>query len=176
GEKGELIFSTKYFKEYTEKTARTWERLAFTRFRFLRGNLREEAEEIVKEFLFGKPLDGKTLQEVLSMRERLEKELGKGRDDIKYSAGGVVDLEFVGYIYQLYASKKLGNTLRALEELSTEVPQFKKLAGLYRKIREAETEKRLFGNFINYSDRIVQLKEETRKGFREFVEWIKRRV
>jgi len=176
GEKGELIFSTKYFKEYTEKTARTWERLAFTRFRFLRGNLREETEKIVKEFLFGKPLDGKTLQEILSMRERLEKELGKGRDDIKYSAGGVVDLEFVGYIYQLYASKKLGNTLRALEELSTEVPQFKKLAGLYRKIREAETEKRLFGNFINYSDRIVQLKEETRKGFREFVEWIKKRV
>jgi len=176
GEKGELVFTVKYFKEYTEKTARVWERLAFTRFRFLKGNLREEVEEIVKDFLFGKPLDRDTLQEILKMRERLEMELGKGKNDIKYSAGGVVDLEFIGYIYQLYAKKKLGNTLRALKALSTEAPEFKRLTYLYKKIREAETEKRLFGNFIAYSDRIVQLKEEIRKGYREFVEWIKKRV
>jgi len=176
GEKGELVFTVKYFKEYTEKTARVWERLAFTRFRFLKGNLREEVEEIVKDFLFGKPLDRDTLQEILKMRERLEIELGKVKNDIKYSAGGVVDLEFIGYIYQLYAKKKLGNTLRALKALSTEAPEFKRLTYLYKKIREAETEKRLFGNFIAYSDRIVQLKEESRKGYREFVEWIKKRV
>ncbi|TCK05368.1 glutamate-ammonia-ligase adenylyltransferase [Phorcysia thermohydrogeniphila] len=176
GEKGELIFTVKYFREYTEKTARVWERLAFTRFRFLKGNLREEVEGIVKDFLFGKPLDKDTLHEILTMRERLERELGKGKNDIKYSAGGVVDLEFIAYIYQLYSRRQFGNTLKALRALSEKTPEFKKLTRLYRKIREAETEKRLFGSFITYSDRIVQLKKEIREAFGEFVEWIKKRV
>jgi glutamate-ammonia-ligase adenylyltransferase len=47
GEKGELVFSVSYLKRYFDETARTWERLAFTRFRFLFGNLRKEVEEVV---------------------------------------------------------------------------------------------------------------------------------
>jgi len=176
GEKGELVFTVKYFREYTERIARVWEKLAFTRFRFLKGDLKEEVERIVKDFLFGSPLDKDTLREIVTMRERLETELGKEKNDIKYSAGGVVDLEFIAYIYQLYSRRQFGNTLKALRVLSEEVSGFEKLPRLYRKIREAETEKRLFGSFITYSDRIVQLKEEIREAFGEFIEWIRKRV
>ncbi|GAB6077128.1 [protein-PII] uridylyltransferase family protein [Desulfurobacterium crinifex] len=176
GEKGELIFTLNYFKEYTEKTARVWERLAFTRFRFLLGDLKEETEKVVEEFLFRKPLNRETLEEILKMRETLERELGKGRNDVKYSTGGVVDLEFIGYIYQLFIRKRIGNTFEALNLLRKSEEKFKKCVELYREIRWAETEKRLFGGFINYSGRIESLKREIRELYQEFIQWIEKRV
>jgi glutamate-ammonia-ligase adenylyltransferase len=171
GEKGELIFTLYYLKEYFKRHARTWERLAFTRFRPLFGPLSGEVEEAVREFLFGQDLNGETLSEIFSMRERLEKELGR-KEPLKYGAGGVVDLEFVAYTYQLYSKKWLRNTYLALSELAEEEERFKELPNLYRLLREAETEKRLFGQLIKYSDRITALRERVRSLYREFVQWI----
>ncbi|ADY73266.1 (Glutamate--ammonia-ligase) adenylyltransferase [Desulfurobacterium thermolithotrophum DSM 11699] len=176
GEKGELVFTINYFKKYTETTARVWERLAFTRFRFLYGNLKGETEKIVEKFLFEKPLDFETLNEIFEMRKVLERELGKGQKDIKYSCGGVVDLEFISYIYQLFIKKRIGNTFEVLSLLGDTEKKFKKAIKLYRQIRWAETEKRIFGEYIFYSDRIELLKKEIRKMYQEFSQWIKTRV
>jgi glutamate-ammonia-ligase adenylyltransferase len=145
--------------------------LAFTRFRPLFGPLSGEVEEAVREFLFSQDLNGETLSEIFSMRERLEKELGR-KEPLKYGAGGVVDLEFVAYTYQLYSKKWLRNTYLALSELAEEEERFKELPNLYRLLREAETEKRLFGQLIKYSDRITALRERVRSLYREFVQWI----
>jgi len=176
GEKGELIFTLSYFKDYLTETARVWERLAFTRFRFLLGECREEAEEVVKDFLFGRPLDLPTLEEIVKMRERLERELGKGRKDIKYAAGGVVDLEFAAYIYQLLTKRWLRNTLAALKALGEEEERFRKMEELYAELRKAETEKRLFGDFIFYGAKIDSLKREVRETFGEFLKWTRERL
>jgi len=176
GEKGELIFTLSYFERYLKETARVWERLAFTRFRFLLGECREEAEGIVKEFLFGRPLDLSALEEIVKMRERLEKELGRGKKDIKYAAGGVVDLEFAAYIYQLLTGRWLRNTLTALKALGEEEERFKKMAQLYTELRKAETEKRLFGDFIFYGAKIDSLKREVRETFGEFLKWTRERL
>ena len=176
GEKGELIFTLGYFEEYLRETARVWERLAFTRFRFLLGGCREEAEGIVKEFLFGRPLDEESLNEIVKMRERLAKELGKGKGDIKYASGGVVDLEFAAYIYQLLTGRWLRNTLAALKALGDEEKRFKKMAELYVELRKAETEKRLFGDFIFYGAKIESLKREVRESFGEFLKWSRERI
>ena len=176
GEKGELIFTLNYFKEYLRESARVWERLAFTRFRFLLGGCREEVEEIVGEFLFGEPLEESTLTEIEKMRERLERELGKGKKDIKYAAGGVVDLEFIAYTYQLLRRKWLRNTYLALKELSLEAEPFSALPELYLELRRAETEKRLFGDFIFYGAKIEPLKRRVREGYREFMEWCRREI
>jgi len=176
GEKGELVFTLNYLKKYLKENARVWERLAFTRFRFLQGTLKEEADEIVNDFLFNPPLDLSTLDEIEKMRDRLEKELGKGRKDIKYAAGGVVDLEFIGYTYQLLIKRRVGNTLDTLKLLSGEENRFSELPSLYRKLREIETEKRLFGDFVTSGDRIDDLKGEVRRSYREFMEWVKSRL
>jgi glutamate-ammonia-ligase adenylyltransferase len=176
GEKGDLISTVSYFEKYTKDTARVWERMAFTRFRFLKGNLQEEVERVVNEFLFEKTFNKDVLKEIISMRETLATNLGKGKNDIKYSRGGVVDLEFVGYIFQLYKGKRIGNTFFSLKELAREEKEFKKGIRLYKLLREAETEKRLFGEFINWSDRIEALKKEVREFYKEFVEWIEKRI
>jgi glutamate-ammonia-ligase adenylyltransferase len=176
GEKGELLFSLSYFKEYLSSTARLWERLAFTRFRFLHGSCREEAEELVSHFLFGKPLTSQDLDEIFKMRKRLEEELGKGKKDVKYAPGGVVDLEFIAYTYQLLRGKWLRHTLKALESLAQEEPSFWELQELYLQLREAESEKRLFGDFVFYSGRIEALKKRVRELFLEFERWSRREV
>ncbi len=175
GEKGELVFTAGYFKGYLKETARLWERLAFTRFRFLYGDLKEEIETAVREFLFGTPLDSETLQGILSMRERLERELGR-KEPLKYGVGGVVDLEFVSYTYQLYSQRWLRNTLESLKALAEEEKRFEKGVTLYRELRKVETEVRLFGSPITSADRIGKLKEEVRSFYTEFAEWMRSRV
>ncbi|WP_457680142.1 [protein-PII] uridylyltransferase family protein [Thermovibrio sp.] len=175
GEKGELIFSLSYFKEYLSKTARIWERLAFTRFRFLLGDCDSEVEEVVKEFLFGKPFTERELSEVFEMRKRLEG-LSKGRDDIKYAPGGVVDAEFIAYTYQLLRRKWLRNTYAALLELSKEEERFKEVVELYLELRKAEVEKRLFGSLVSYGGKIGHLKERLRKKFVEFKSWCSEKI
>jgi len=110
------------------------------------------------------------------MRKRLEEELGKGKKDVKYAPGGVVDLEFIAYTYQLLRGKWLRHTLKALESLAQEEPSFWELQELYLQLREAESEKRLFGDFVFYSGRIEALKKRVRELFLEFERWSRREV
>jgi len=173
GEKGELVFTVEYFTQYAKTVARTWEKLAYTRFRFIAGdeetgNLMEKA---VNNFLFREPLNLQVLGEILAMRERLERELSKGEDDVKYAEGGIVDLEFIGYTYQLMRKVKLGSTYRAILKLSEENPRFSELMNLYTTLREADTEKRLYGELLSYRDLVPEVKERTRKAYLEFMEW-----
>ena len=175
GEKGELVFTADYFKQYLFETARLWERLAFTRFRFLFGSLKNEVERAVKEFLFGKPLNGETLEGIVSMRERLERELGK-REPLKYGAGGIVDLEFISYTYQLYSRRWLRHTLESLKALAEEDSRFSRGEELYRELRKVETDTRLFGTSLLSGDRIEDLKREIRSFYQEFMEWMRLRV
>ncbi len=176
GEKGDLIFTVDYFKKYTKEVARLWEKLAFTRFRFLGGNLREEVETVVADFLFSKPLNLEALEEIIAMRKRLETELGKGKNDIKYGKGGIVDLEFVAYTYQLFIKDKIGNVFFALKKLAEENVNFSEGMELYRELRKAEFEKRVFGDFVEYGDKIASLKDRTRKFYEGFMEWVRRRI
>ena len=175
GEKGELVFTSEYFRKYLKENARLWERLAFTRFRFLFGPLKGEVEEAVKEFLFGSPVNSEVLAGVISMRERLERELGK-KEPFKYGRGGIVDLEFVSYTYQLYTKRWLRNTLTSLKALSEEDSRFKRGEELYRELRRIETNTRLFGDPLLPDDRIENLKQDVRSFYLEFMEWMRSRV
>ncbi len=178
GEKGELVFSVNYFNEYTKTVARTWEKLAFTRFRFIVGDakIRSEMERIVEEFLFKEPLNKETLSDIINMRERLEKELSSGKLDVKYGKGGIVDLEFIGYTYQLFKGTKIGNTYLALMRISKDEQRFSDLPELYIKLREADTEKRLYGKIIKYRNQILEIKEKTRHKYKEFMEWMRNSI
>ncbi len=175
GEKGELVFSIGYFKEYTRTSARIWEKLAFTRFRFISGDdeTRKEMESAVDTFLFSKPLNAEDLEDILKMRKRLESELSSGKEDIKYGMGGIVDLEFIGYTYQLRRKIRIGNTYRTLTYIAREEPRFSSLPDLYIKLRETDLEKRLYGKVLRYKDELQEIKKLTRHQYTEFMEWMK---
>ena len=175
GEKGELVFTVDYLKNYLKETARLWERLAFTRFRFLLGNLKAEVENTVREFLFGKPLDSETLEGIISMRRKLETELGR-KEPLKYGTGGIADLEFVSYTYQLLSGRWLRHTLTSLKALAEEDKRFEKGTHLYRNLRQVETESRLFLSPSTADDRIGELRSAVRSFYLEFMAWMRSRV
>ncbi len=99
GTKGELVPTISFYEKYFRTEARTWERLAWTRARFVAGNsnLKDSMEALIEDFLFGKPWSEKERNEVYNMRIKLQEIARKGKDtlDIKFGAGGIVDGEFL---------------------------------------------------------------------------------
>ena len=99
GSKGELVPTLDFYRHYFGKEARTWERLAWTRARFITGSreLQKELEEEIERFLFGKPWGEKERREVYEMRMRLQEQARRGRNivDLKFGPGGIVDGEFL---------------------------------------------------------------------------------
>lgn len=173
GEKGELGFTINYMKKYFAETARTWERLAYTRFRVIEGDktFRKEIEKVVESFLFSS-FGNDILEDIFGMRERLRKELAR-KSFLKYGSGGIVDSEFIAYTYQLSKGFKMANVYDVLSKLSKEKPEFKDVLPTFIGLRMAETERRLYGKFIKYNGKIEDLMRKNREIYTEFFEWIK---
>ncbi len=105
GRAGELAPTIDYYRDYFEKDAREWERIAWTKSRYIAGdkNLFYEFEDVVKEFLFNRPIDRGFIDSAVEMRFRLEG-LSKERSDeidIKLGKGGIADIEFLVEIFFL---------------------------------------------------------------------------
>ncbi|SNZ06586.1 glutamate-ammonia-ligase adenylyltransferase [Persephonella hydrogeniphila] len=119
GKGGELSPSLSFYKNYFQKEARVWERLAWTKARFITGdkNVKDSMEKIIEEFLFGSPIDRKFINEAVDMRFKLE---GLAREtpeemDIKLGKGGITDIEFLVQIYILKNKKRITNILEGVE-------------------------------------------------------------
>ena len=147
GTKGELAPALEFFEEYFKKHARTWEKLAWVRSRFIVGDreVGEKLEKLVEEFLFGKPLTEEDREEVYRMRMQLQSvaKEGRGKYDLKLGPGGLVDIEFLVQYLLLKTGKKIENTYEALGELSKEYKQLEELKGHYKFLRLLETVNRL---------------------------------
>ena len=160
GTKGELAPTLDYFKEYFEKYARTWERLAWVRSRFIVGDreVGKKLNQLVEKFLFEKPLTEKEEKEIYEMRLKLQEHSkdGKNRYDIKAGFGGLVDIEFLVQYLLLKKGKKMENTYEALEYLSKEYKPLEDLKEVYKFFRLLETVNRLVkpsgGSVINVND------------------------
>ncbi len=97
GSKGLMVSTPELLREYFSKHGRIWEKLAYSRCRVVVADdeeLARSAMEAVEEFVYA-PVDGLE-KGVFEMRMRLERELGRSPYNVKYSSGGVVDIEFVG--------------------------------------------------------------------------------
>ncbi len=131
GSKGELVPSLEFYREYFRKEARTWERLAWTRSRFIAGDeeLGAELEKEIEEFLFGKPWGEKERREVYEMRMKLQEQAKRGRGmvDLKLGPGGIVDGEFL--IQYLLIKEKIRE--------SSMIRGFEVLTKLHGALREA---------------------------------------
>ncbi|HIC08612.1 MAG TPA: glutamine-synthetase adenylyltransferase [Aquificales bacterium] len=160
GTKGELAPTLDYFEEYFKKYARTWERLAWVRSRFIVGDreVGEKLNRLVEEFLFGKPLTEREEREIYEMRLKLQEHSkdGRNRYDIKAGFGGLMDIEFLVQYLLLKKGKKIENTFEALEYLSEEYKPLEDLKGVYKFFRLLETVNRLVkpsgGSVINVND------------------------
>ncbi|XZG69834.1 bifunctional [glutamate--ammonia ligase]-adenylyl-L-tyrosine phosphorylase/[glutamate--ammonia-ligase] adenylyltransferase [Chitinibacteraceae bacterium HSL-7] len=97
GSSGLLVSSVESFAEYQQKSAWVWEHQALTRARFVAGTSAIGAAfEAMRIDLLCQPRDLAALkQEVVQMRERISETHPPREVDVKYCAGGIVDIEFI---------------------------------------------------------------------------------
>ncbi len=118
GKRGELSPSLSFYKKYFEKEARSWERLAWTKARFITGDTetRYEFEKVVNNFLFSRPIDENFIEEIFEMRLRLEGLVRETPEeiDIKLGKGGITDIEFLIQIFLLINKSRETNILKGV--------------------------------------------------------------
>ena len=104
GRAGPVASHLTSFAEYQDHEAWTWEHLALTRARVISGapEFRDRIERIIRNVLT-RPRDAAGIaNDVAEMRRAIAQE--KGEDDIwdlKYAAGGLVDIDFIAQYLQL---------------------------------------------------------------------------
>jgi glutamate-ammonia-ligase adenylyltransferase len=104
GRSGPVATKITAFKDYQENEAWTWEHMALTRARVVSATpgFREEAEAVIRGVLC-RARDARTIaDDAAEMRRAIAQEKGEGdRWDLKYAAGGLIDVEFIAQYLQL---------------------------------------------------------------------------
>lgn len=110
GRAGPVASHIKSFAEYQDREAWTWEHLALTRARVISASpeFRGRIEQIIRDVLT-RPRDAVGVaSDVVDMRRAVA--LEKGEDDVwdlKYAAGGMVDVDFIAqYLQLVHAAEK----------------------------------------------------------------------
>ncbi len=110
GRAGPVASHLKSFAEYQDREAWTWEHMALTRARVISSSpdIRRKIEKIIRDVLT-RPRDAVSVaSDVAEMRRAVA--LEKGEDDIwdlKYAAGGMVDIDFIAqYLQLVHAASK----------------------------------------------------------------------
>jgi glutamate-ammonia-ligase adenylyltransferase len=124
GRSGPVATSIGSFAEYQRKEAWTWEHMALTRARVVSAEpaFHGKIEALIAEVLCAPRDSQKIAADILEMRGLIAKEKGEdNRWDLKYAAGGLVDLEFISqYLSLVHAHSTPDvldtNTLRVLEK------------------------------------------------------------
>ncbi len=114
GRSGPLATQIDGFVGYQETEAWTWEHLALTRARVVSASpgFAERVESVIRDVLC-RPRDAATVAaDVVEMRQAIATE--KGEDDrwnLKYVAGGLVDIEFIAQYLQLVHAAEMPDIL-----------------------------------------------------------------
>jgi glutamate-ammonia-ligase adenylyltransferase len=130
GHKGLLVTSTDAFERYQEDNAWTWEHQALLRARAVAGSaaVAKEFERIRKDTLIRRVKRESLRNDVISMRQRMRKELDRSNTtqfDLKHGSGGIGDIEFlVQYLVLNYAKAHpdvifYSDNIRQLDALTT---------------------------------------------------------
>ena len=147
GTKGELVPAYDFYEKYFDKEARTWERLAWTRARYITGdkNLKEKFEKLIENFLFNKPWGEKEKKEVYEMRMKLQSVAKKGRGiiDLKLGEGGIVDGEFLTQYLLIKEKIRETSMIRGLEILKEKYKELEEAYESFMFLRLVETHLRL---------------------------------
>jgi len=103
GAHGAMVYPLRDFGKYLATSARLWERQAMIKARPVAGDpvLQREVLEMIQSWVYQSPLPPDAKERIWNMRLKMEEELAQGPHHIKYSAGGLVDLEFLVQYWQL---------------------------------------------------------------------------
>jgi glutamate-ammonia-ligase adenylyltransferase len=104
GRSGPVATSIDAFKSYQETEAWTWEHLALTRARVVAGppEFAAQVERVINAVLRRERDPAAVATDVVEMRQAIAKEKDEdARWDLKYAAGGLIDLEFISQYLQL---------------------------------------------------------------------------
>jgi glutamate-ammonia-ligase adenylyltransferase len=124
GRSGPVATSLDAFAGYQDTEAWTWEHMALTRARVVSGPpaFAARVEEVIRAVLCRKRDPVTVATDVVEMRQAIAKEKGEdARWDLKYAAGGLIDLEFIAqYLQLVHAAEKPEildtNTARVLDK------------------------------------------------------------
>ncbi|MEO1784221.1 hypothetical protein V4762_03990 [Thermodesulfobium sp. 4217-1] len=110
GDNGEVIRSLSAYKFYYEKYLEPWERIAYSKLKFICGNfnLAKSLIMLTREFCY-KPFSKEELEDLLKIRNRVINErTDKNLDpkmDIKLGPGSLMDIDFLLQVYRLPLAK-----------------------------------------------------------------------
>ena len=112
GRAGPVATRLDAFADYQDNEAWTWEHMALTRARVISAppDFQKQIEELIARVLM-RPRDIDIIaNDVLEMRKAVADEKGESDIwDLKYAAGGIVDIEFLAqYLQLIHAAKKPG--------------------------------------------------------------------
>ncbi len=123
GRAGPVASHVMSFAEYQAREAWTWEHMALTRARVISAapEFRARIERIIRDVLTRRRDAASVANDVVEMRRAIA--LEKGEDDVwdlKYAAGGMVDIDFIAqYLQLVHAADKPGildvSTLHVLD-------------------------------------------------------------
>jgi glutamate-ammonia-ligase adenylyltransferase len=127
GRSGPVASRLDSFAQYQAHEAWTWEHMALTRARVISSSdeFRRKIETIIREVLTRRRVRGVVASDVAEMRRAIA--LEKGEDDVwdlKYAAGGMVDIEFIAQYLQLVHAAEAPeilsvNTLEVLDNAAS---------------------------------------------------------
>jgi glutamate-ammonia-ligase adenylyltransferase len=104
GRSGPVATRLDAFSHYQEKEAWTWEHMALTRARVISGpkDFADQIEAIIRDVLT-RPRERELIaNDVMEMRQAIADEKGESDIwDLKYAAGGMIDIEFIAQFLQL---------------------------------------------------------------------------
>ena len=104
GTQGLLVSSLPAWRRYHEHDARLWERQALIKLRPVAGDpaLGEAVARHAELTVYGAPHDARSVAEaILTMRQKIERDLGATPGDLKIGPGGIMDVEFATQYLQL---------------------------------------------------------------------------
>ncbi len=181
GGKGELVPTLDFYSEYFQKEARTWERLAWTRARFIAGdeNLRDKLEDEISKFLFEKPWEEKERKEVYEMRMKLQEQAKRGREviDLKFGNGGIVDGEFLVQYLLIKERIRESSMIDGFVRLMETYPSLREAYRSFMFLRLTETHLRLIrerGSSVVQPDDIPKIARSLGMDREEFEEELRR--
>jgi len=124
GRSGPIATALDSFAIYQRKEAWTWEHMALTRARVVSASpeFRVRIETLIRDVLCVRRERQKIAIDIKEMRNLIAKEKGgTGHWDLKYAAGGLVDIEFIAqYLSLIHAASSPQildtNTIRVLEQ------------------------------------------------------------
>lgn len=131
GNQAPLVVTLSRYRDYLQTRAMFWEIQALIKARPVAGDrgFAEKVIEMFHSFAYDRPFTSNDAQSIIDMRRRqVGEKIKKPEDaiyDIKFSSGGLLDIEYVVQAYQMkfaqhFPSLKATNTLEALAAMMQE--------------------------------------------------------